>query len=222
MTATNKQKAVLKVTADIRGQILNGSFPAGMALSQEEIANTFAVSRTPVREAFQILAGEELIEIASSGRATVTAISPSDVLERFELRALIETKLIGLAIPVMSADNIAEAKVLAAKLQSCTAEQWTEYNYQLHEALYRPANRPTMQKFVKELYYRHYSRLHSLEKSRRNVPRSLHEHNELIALCEEGDVEGACYKLEAHIMMGGYALVEQLKALLNKENLKPR
>ncbi len=219
MIATNKQKAVLKVTADIRGKILDGSFPAGMQLSQEDIASTFDVSRTPVREALQILAGEELIEIPSSGRATVTVISPNDVLEKFELRALIETKLIGLAIPVMSANNIAEARVLAENLQSCTAEQWTDFNYQFHEALYRPANRPTMQKFVKELYYRHYSRLDTLVKSRRNVPRSLREHHELIVLCEEGDIEGACYKLETHILMGGYALVEQLKALLNKDNL---
>jgi len=218
MNDNSKQRAVLKVTADIRLKILDGSFPAGMLLSQEDIANTFEVSRTPVREAFQILAAEELVDIPASGRASVASISPSAVLEKFELRALIETKLLSLAIPVMSASNIEAAKVVAKTLQNCSSQKWADNNYKFHDSLYRAANRPVMQKLVKELYYRHYTRLDSMVKSRRNIPRSLREHSEIIALCEARDVEGACYKLETHIMMGGYALVEQLKAMLNQEN----
>ena len=82
MSENNKQKAVLSVTEDIRAKILDGTYPEGMALSQVDIASTYQVSRTPVREALQILAGEELVEIRDTGRATVTTISPESFLEK--------------------------------------------------------------------------------------------------------------------------------------------
>ncbi|MGO2512897.1 GntR family transcriptional regulator [Marinomonas polaris] len=212
MSENNKQKAVLSVTEDIRAKILDGTYPEGMALSQVDIASTYQVSRTPVREALQILAGEELVEIRDTGRATVTTISPESFLEKCELRALIEVKLLELSIPLMGAEDIAKARELNESLKKCAPEEWTPLNYLFHEILYKPANRPLMQNVIKDLHHRHYARLKSFILSHRNTPRSLREHDELIDRCERQDIEGACYALESHIMMSAYALAEQLKS----------
>jgi len=212
MNENNKQKAVLTVTDDIREKILNGVYPEGMALSQVDIATTYKVSRTPVREALQILAGEELVEIRGTGRATVTTISPESFLEKCELRALIEVKVLELSIPLMLAEDFAKAREINENLRNCQPEDWTPLNYQFHEVLYSPANRPLMQNVVKGLHHRHYARLKSFILSNRNTPKSLREHDDLIERCEQRDIEGACYALESHIMMSAYALSEQLKS----------
>ena len=89
-----------------------------------DIASTYQVSRTPVREALQILAGEELVEIRDTGRATVTTISPESFLEKCELRALIEVKLLEIIHSFMGSEDIAKARELNESLKKCAPEEW--------------------------------------------------------------------------------------------------
>ena len=211
MIAEVKKKAVQKVAADIRQKILDNTYPVGMALQQENIARSLGVSRTPLREALQILHAEDLIRISNTGRATVIGISADELLEKFELRTLIEVRLLERAIALMSDKDIADARALNQSLEHCSEAEWVDINYAFHAALYLPANRPVMQQTVKELYYQHQMRLSPMIRKRRNIPRSLREHEELLRWCEQQDVQSACDLLETHIMMGGYALIEQLK-----------
>ena len=213
MNSDEKQKTVLKVTGEIRSRILDETFPPGMPLSQVHIAEALGVSRTPIREALQILSAEDLVEISPTGRAVVSVISPDDMLERLELRTLIECKLLELAIPLMLPAGIRETRELSRSLETCSPDEWMDANYRFHERLYRPANRPVMQKFVKQLYYLHLTRLRPLIVSRRNSPRSLREHDELIDRCEAGNIERARDLLESHIMLSGYALIDHLKSI---------
>ena len=63
MTAVGKTEPVFRrVGSDLRSQVLNGQFPAEVALPTEaQIATRYSVSRQTVRRAFQDLVAEGLV-----------------------------------------------------------------------------------------------------------------------------------------------------------------
>ena len=58
----------------LEGAIAAGHLEPGSRLDEQEIAQRFGVSRTPVREAFRLMAANNLVELRGRQGATVRAI----------------------------------------------------------------------------------------------------------------------------------------------------
>jgi DNA-binding GntR family transcriptional regulator len=71
-------------------RLLDGRFPAGALLSENELARELGISRTPVREAFLLLEAEGLMRLYPRRGALVTPISPTESDDVLEARLLIE------------------------------------------------------------------------------------------------------------------------------------
>jgi DNA-binding GntR family transcriptional regulator len=78
------------VVSLLRRQIISGELSPGRKITECELATALGVSRTPVREAFRLLQGEDLVEKRPSGGFSVTGIHLSDVVETYKVRALLE------------------------------------------------------------------------------------------------------------------------------------
>ena len=74
----------------LRAAILSGELPAGQKLVAGPLAQRFAVSATPLREAIQRLAASGLVEIEPQRGARVAAASARDAEEIYELRTLLD------------------------------------------------------------------------------------------------------------------------------------
>lgn len=72
--------------------ILDGSIPPGTRLREEALAEQYAVSRTPVREALILLGTSGLVELAPNRGATVLRLTAADVSETYHLRAVLESE----------------------------------------------------------------------------------------------------------------------------------
>lgn len=70
--------------------ILEGEFPPGTRLLQDEICARFGVSRTPVREALRVLQAQHLVDVTANKGATVRVPTREDVREVYEVRADLE------------------------------------------------------------------------------------------------------------------------------------
>jgi DNA-binding GntR family transcriptional regulator len=75
----------------VKQRLLDGRFAGGSLLSENEIARELGLSRTPVRQAFVALQGEELLDLYPRRGAVVRPISSSEAEEILEARLLIET-----------------------------------------------------------------------------------------------------------------------------------
>ena len=75
----------------VKQRLLDGRFAGGSLLSENEIARELGLSRTPVRQAFVALHGEELLDLYPRRGAVVRPISASEAEEILEARLLIET-----------------------------------------------------------------------------------------------------------------------------------
>lgn len=81
----------------IRQLVLDGGFPPGARLIEEELAQRVGVSRTSIRDCLRRLAGEGLIRIEANRGTFVTEFSNAEVDEVFQLRAVLEGHAAALA-----------------------------------------------------------------------------------------------------------------------------
>ncbi|MBX5442603.1 MAG: GntR family transcriptional regulator [Solirubrobacteraceae bacterium] len=100
----------------IRALILNGEVAPGTRLGQVELAERLGISRTPVREALRRLTGEGLVEFQDNRGFRVAELHLDDVLNRLEVRLLLEPGAARLA-----AERATEADL--ADLQACVERE---------------------------------------------------------------------------------------------------
>ena len=72
--------------------IFDGTYPPGSNLREMRIAREFGVSQATVREALQQLESAGLVTRQPNIGTTVTRLSPKEVRERVQLRALLEVR----------------------------------------------------------------------------------------------------------------------------------
>ncbi|MGL4975720.1 MAG: GntR family transcriptional regulator, partial [Bosea sp. (in: a-proteobacteria)] len=92
----------------LRHDILSGVQPAGMQLRQDMLATTFGVSRIPVREALFQLEAEGLVRIEPHKGAVVAGLSAEEVDDVFELRLILEPRLLQSSCAQLTAADFVE------------------------------------------------------------------------------------------------------------------
>src|SRR5689334_1279951 len=97
------------VVERLREKILTGELREGEQLRQDAIASEFQISRIPVREALSHLAAEGLITIVANRGAVVSALSPDEIMQLFETRAVLESHMLRLALPNMKNEDLQTA-----------------------------------------------------------------------------------------------------------------
>ena len=80
-----------RVAAALRKAIISKQISEGEVLTLENTAQELGVSITPVREAFQILARDGLIELIQSKGAVVLGINETTIREHYQVRAALES-----------------------------------------------------------------------------------------------------------------------------------
>lgn len=202
-----KRQTVTSALVDkLRQRILNLDIAEGEQLRQDTLAETYGVSRIPVREALLQLEAEGLV-IGSHHRGyTVTCLSLDDIRELFDLRALIEPDLLRRAIPRFTETDLERARDVLATFDDMLAKgssvgQWGELNWRLHAALYAPAARERSLQIARNLHHNadRYVRLQLKLGGDDTTGRAREDHRRLVDLCAQGTVAEPVRLLESHI-----------------------
>jgi GntR family transcriptional regulator of vanillate catabolism len=80
----------LSVSDRLREQILSGEIAAGARLNEVHLSQALAVSRTPVRAALQVLAGEGLLDYAPNRGYVVRTFPLSEIVDAYDIRGQLE------------------------------------------------------------------------------------------------------------------------------------
>ena len=214
--ALGHRTLALAAADELRRRILSGEFPEGLQLKQDALAESFGMSRIPIREALVQLESEGFVKIVPHRGALVAELSPAEISELFELRALLEPRLLRRSAPRLTADDYAALdRIVAeysAEMSTMNPGRWGELNTTLHERLVSRAEQPRTLAIVAALLQNtdRYTRLQlSLTSSARK--RAKDEHAALVRLCRAGDVAAACKLLTAHIRHAEAMLVDFIK-----------
>lgn len=115
---------LVDVAADrLRAAILSGSLGPGEKLVEEQLCADFGISRAPLREALRLLTQQGLVEHLPRRGSRVTVWSPTDILQLFALRNVLERHAIQIALPM--ADPAAELEPVRRMLaeMDCAADE---------------------------------------------------------------------------------------------------
>jgi DNA-binding GntR family transcriptional regulator len=207
----------LTAADELRRRILAGEFPDGFQLKQDALAEDFGMSRIPIREALVQLDSEGLVRILPHRGAVVSELSHAEISELFELRALLEPRLLRRSAPRLTADDYVVLDRInaeyGAEMRAMKPGRWGELNTMLHMRLVSRADQPRTLAIVSALLQNtdRYTRMQlSLTNTGRTRARS--EHATLVRLCREGEVPAACGLLKEHIRHAGTALADAIKA----------
>ena len=85
-----KESLTEQVTTKIRAAIVSGEMTPDNHYSAIAISEKLGVSRTPVREALQLLEKEGIVTVAKNRGVRVNQISLDDIVEVFQVRLIIE------------------------------------------------------------------------------------------------------------------------------------
>jgi GntR family transcriptional regulator, transcriptional repressor for pyruvate dehydrogenase complex len=206
-----------EVFKQIRQLIEEGRFRARDQLpSERELAETFKVSRTSVREALRALESQGLI-VSRTGTGNFVADLPVESLigplarllidekkalaDMFEMRKLIEPHIAALAAERASRNDVAQLKRILAKQSEAVGrgETGVEADAELHFFISRTTRNQALQKLVSglmELLSR--SREESLQTGDRRAS-SIAAHRRIVAAIEKHDKAKARGEMLRHI-----------------------
>lgn len=211
-----RQSLAAAVLERLREKILSGELREGEQLRQDAIAEEFQISRIPVREALSHLAAEGLITIVANRGAVVSSLSPDEIMQIFETRAVLECYMLRCAIPNIRKEDFQEAEKILERYEASLEKDsemksWGTWNWSFHSVLYAPANRPVMLSYVKTLNVNcdRYTRLHLA--ATRDLHRAGQAHRELLSSCKTMNPEVASAALWKHITEAGEYLKEFIR-----------
>jgi DNA-binding GntR family transcriptional regulator len=112
-TRGGRDSASARAYDTLKEQILSCELPPGASLNEGRLAESLAMSKTPIREALRMLAHEGFVEVLPRQGYRVTEMTLADVQEIFHLRLLLEPAAAALAAERASADQLQALRALA-------------------------------------------------------------------------------------------------------------
>lgn len=182
-------------------EIRRGALPPGSRLREVELAERFAISRTPIREALRQLEAEGLVVHQPRLGAVVRSLDYAEVIELYEMRAVLEGTAARLAARTASDVELAELQALNEEFGAVLQDppQSAEVNRQFHAALMNAARNRFLRKSVAGLSKTMFilGRSTLMETDRAEVAHA--EHARVLTALMARDGIGAETAMRAHI-----------------------
>jgi DNA-binding GntR family transcriptional regulator len=218
-THMSKSVTIGKATAHqlacayLREEIRAGRFPAGMRLKSDKIAETLGISRMPVRDALQQLQSEGLVVLRPNRGAVVTLLTAEDVLELFEIRALLEGLAVRHACEHLTQELISELETTLGEMNAASKNvaRWLELHDQFHETLAAPCGRPrlmTQMRHARRVVLP-YARMYVQVYPNPEVPNA--EHEMLITIARRRNPDLLEAAMRDHVMSAGREITAFLR-----------
>lgn len=196
-----EQKPMVRTTArervykTLQQWIINGTLLPEERLNDVELAQYFSVSRTPVREALQMLAEQKLVTTVPSSGTFVAPIDTKDLTYVYELLNGLQCYAIDLGIGRMTEDIAKDMhRVNDTFLQWASKGEAGEAitaDWNLHHRIAELSENPYLISYTEQLMLQaHRNEIHFF-KTHVDPQHSFDAHNRIISALECGDAAAA-------------------------------
>ena len=147
--------ARVRITAILKKALFSGEYKSGDELSLTDIASKLGVSRTPVREAFQALEAEGLIELRMNKGAIVKPIDEKYITDHYEMRILLESEAAARAATngMPDADPLIEKLMdIQKRMESLSTSEYENLNFDVHSSIWTAADNMRLYKMLANLW----------------------------------------------------------------------
>jgi DNA-binding GntR family transcriptional regulator len=196
----------------LRQLIIEGELPPGMRLNERALCDRLGASRTPLREAFRLLAAEHLVELQPNRGAHVVSLSDDDIRESFEVMGALEALAGELACRHITADEVAEIKALTFEMLACHARGDLPAYYRINRVIHQAINRGARNALLTQVYANLNQRIENL-RFRSNFDQAkwdtaAREHSAMVDALEARDGARLAAILRHHLHEKGQAVLD--------------
>lgn len=196
-----ERETTAKVVAErLRAEIQDGTLAPGTRLRQNDVADRFEVSTTPVREAFAQLQAEGLIRVDPHRGAVVFHPTVQDLIQAYEIREVLESLAVKLAVPRITPEVGRMLTDIVDRMDRTTdPRRWLRLNDEFHLRIYECADRPQLTLMISNMRDASAPYIHMFVSTTRPNEQSGAEHRAILTACVAGDVEGAATAVAEHL-----------------------
>lgn len=206
-----ERRTGIDIRDHLRQLILDGMISPGTELSQVHVARSLGVSRTPVREALQMLGKDGLVSVEPNHRARVKGFDPAELDALYAHRVLMESLALATGLDAFDDADIEALSATLDEMEQGFADgeqtRWMTLHRQFHGMLVSGTT-TAMQALIHaradQTDRYQYLRL------RRDPPtprsRGAREHRQLVQSCRERDRPQAVRLLASHLAETAFEL----------------
>jgi DNA-binding GntR family transcriptional regulator len=184
----------------LRKAILAKELETGSTITLDEISKQLGISITPVREAFQILAGEGLIKLRPNKGAMILGINEKDIRDHYETRCILESEII-YKVCKNNADitKVLEAFAHAQKaLKSNDYSEYSKYNQSFHYEIWTAGGNDKIRSLLSSMW--NGLSMGSKVGVEEYAQISMREHTQIVEALKKRDAEQSKKLMREHIM----------------------
>ncbi len=219
---------VATVLQDIKTRILAGQFGEdGVLPSEGDLARSYGVSRTVIREAMRGLRGQGLVEVSQGRAPRVKPVDPQTVvsslttllrrgggtlLHLLEVRRPLESEMVALAAERAQPEDIARLEETIVELgRASTLEKKIQIDGRFHRILAEIARNPIFGLLMDTVSgLLHESRVRTISHSGTDIV--IRHHTKILDAVRRHNVEGARKAMMEHLAMAQKDLEEEMAA----------
>jgi DNA-binding GntR family transcriptional regulator len=203
----------------LRNRIITGQLPPGSEMSELELADNLAMSKTPVREALGRLGVEGLVEAFPRRGYRVTAVTVRDMNDLFAIRAMLEGTAGAQASVNLTDSELEQLDALAdasyVRGENISTQSFVRANEDFHTAIARGSRNPRLLNLVVS-HLEECGRFFYMGAQIRDVnPETTNDHHRIVAILRQRDPQAARIAMVEHNENTRQGL---LRALLDKSD----
>jgi DNA-binding GntR family transcriptional regulator len=205
------------IVEDLEQKIFAGKLEPGTRIIEDPICQAFGVSRSPVREAFQILESRGLVVREPRKGISVAKIKRQEAENYYRIRYVLEGLAVSLAVQKRTPELLRKLKLFHARMIDASAKgnhsSYRKLNQQFHELIFNACGNPQLIQMIHTLR-RHMTLLRfAVTNSPGWMESSTEIHAALIAAIEAGDAEAA-EQIRKNTIVG---LIERFSEIFENE-----
>jgi len=210
MYTTDIKSLHVKVSQRVREMISVGTLKKGQKISEQDLAITLGVSRTPIREALFTLAAEGLITLNPNRGAYVSQPQIFEMRQMFEAMSLIEGECARIASVNMTTPELKQIESLHRQLEKNYLKRdhksYLKINRNFHEFVQKLSGNMILHEIASSLQQKiHLYRSQQLYQADR-FDQSLREHRDIIEAFQDRDAPAAEATMKKHLIKQCVAL----------------
>jgi DNA-binding GntR family transcriptional regulator len=189
----------------IKDAIRTAEVHPGQPLTETGLSKMLGISRTPVREALQVLAQEGLVQIIPGRAVTVAAPSISEVMDAIHVRYLLEPEVVRLAAKSLTEEQLGTLREAVQGLEEAVAVDdrtaWSAIDNVFHVTLSNACSNHLLGELSLQIRNRiSYLSIDVKDDTARLVACTA-EHRVILEKLAAGDADGAKNAMEHHVRM---------------------
>lgn len=192
-----------QIAARLRRAILLEELAPGARIKERDTAAEMDVSRTPLREAIRILAADGLVILRPARSPIVADPTLDELMDDARVMVALEALSGQLACERATGEDIARIRALQLQLEEmsdrATPLEFFETDMAFHRAIAEASHNPTLIDMHGKIVARLWRARFLSATLRRDRPRVLHQHADMVRALEAGDQALLRAEIDSHL-----------------------